>query len=370
MKIVFLSHTYRDCIYKVGSYFISKELAKMGHEILYISDPVSYLHKLVYTFKSNQDFSKRYKLLVPKTDKYGIINYIPMLLLPTTKGFIKLNNFFNVDFSNTKKVIKDLDFEHPDLILQDSISLSFIHRFFNPKKLIYRVTDLYSEMPNASSHVKEIEHKTIQAADDVLVTSHPLQAFLQKNYGVKSQILINGVDFDLFSKPMKKPALYNKFNRPIVVYAGSLDERFDTELIEYIAKNNNVELVLIGREEFPIKKLNNIHMIGSVDHSILPSYLQHASVGILPFKLIEANHKRSPMKIYEYGASGLPVVSTNLQEIRRRINDSLFIGNDYKEFSDYISLAIKKKKEIQKIAIDQSSNFSWVNIAKNLMKAV
>jgi hypothetical protein len=50
----------------------------------------------------------------------------------------------------------------------------------------------------------------------------------------------------------------------------------------------------------------------------MPSYLQHADMGIIPFDV--RNHRElidavNPLKVYEYLAAGLPVVATDWLEL-------------------------------------------------------
>jgi len=62
----------------------------------------------------------------------------------------------------------------------------------------------------------------------------------------------------------------------------------------------------------------NVHLLGSRPYAELPGYLQHADLGLLPFNNHPGNAARSPMKLYEYAAAGLPVVARRTPELERR----------------------------------------------------
>ncbi len=82
--------------------------------------------------------------------------------------------------------------------------------------------------------------------------------------------------------------------------------------------------VLIGPADLARQRLAglaNVHVLGVRDYRLLPAYLQHAQIGLMPFDL--ASNPRGvevlqPQKLYAYLASGLPVVSStwgNLQTL-------------------------------------------------------
>jgi hypothetical protein len=67
------------------------------------------------------------------------------------------------------------------------------------------------------------------------------------------------------------------------------------------------------------EQLPNIHCVGPKPHAELPAWLWNADVGIIPFDV--KNHAAlvnsiNPLKLYEYMACGLPVVSVAWEELR------------------------------------------------------
>jgi glycosyltransferase involved in cell wall biosynthesis len=101
-------------------------------------------------------------------------------------------------------------------------------------------------------------------------------------------------------------------------------EWFDFNLVAMAARQRpDVSFVLIGpaglaRQRLP--KLPNLHVIGPVPWSELPPYLQHSAVGLIPFDI--RNHRDlingvNPLKLYEYAACGIPIVSVAWPELRK-----------------------------------------------------
>jgi uncharacterized SAM-binding protein YcdF (DUF218 family) len=79
-------------------------------------------------------------------------------------------------------------------------------------------------------------------------------------------------------------------------------------------------VAMVGPAQTDISALRlrpNIHLFGPRPHSELPAYIKGFDVGIAPYVLNEHTANIYPAKLNEYLAMGIPVVTTDLQEIRR-----------------------------------------------------
>jgi hypothetical protein len=131
------------------------------------------------------------------------------------------------------------------------------------------------------------------------------------------------VNFDHFSrKTDEQPCEYEAIPKPIAIYVGAMEVWFDWDLMNFaVAHLPEVSFVLIGpddRARKMLKPAKNLFMLGARAYDQLPGYLQHAAVGLIPFDVV--NHRdlvRSihPLKLYEYLASGLPVVAVEWEEL-------------------------------------------------------
>jgi glycosyltransferase involved in cell wall biosynthesis len=77
--------------------------------------------------------------------------------------------------------------------------------------------------------------------------------------------------------------------------------------------------VLIGDSTVdlaPYRALPNMHFLGRKPYADLPGYCKEFDVGLVPFKINELTKAVNPIKLREYLAAGLPVVSTPLPEAR------------------------------------------------------
>ncbi|WP_416443479.1 glycosyltransferase [Leeuwenhoekiella sp. A16] len=367
-KIVFLSHTSRNSIFKVGSYHLSNALAVKGYEICYISAPLSLFHFFLFFNKDKRrEIRNRLRYIMIKKDSYGIYNHTPLFFFPFIPNRIGswFYHNFNLNLSFTKSQLRKHDFLKASGLFLDDLKLNKLVPIFYCKQLVYRATDIYKVMGPGFKQLEQIERKVVQLAKVLIVTSQPLKEMFQNSYNRDATILINGVDYNHFHNNCHKPPLYEKINSPIFVYVGSFDFRFDFNHLEFFQKRDDLTIILIGPCDNieMIPKSKNIVYLGEKDYSELPGYLQHASVGILPLKRIEANHGRSPMKLYEFAAAGLPILSSRLREIERRKHDFVIFYDSYSTFNTQVELIRDKRQILSQAALVEAQKYSWKTIA-------
>jgi len=110
--------------------------------------------------------------------------------------------------------------------------------------------------------------------------------------------------------------------RPRLGFYGVIDERFDTALIDEVARMRpNWSFVMVGpvvkisHDELP--RRHNIHYLGAKTYAQLPAYLSGWDVALMPFAMNESTQFISPTKTPEYLAGGKPVVSTPIRDVVR-----------------------------------------------------
>jgi glycosyltransferase involved in cell wall biosynthesis len=114
---------------------------------------------------------------------------------------------------------------------------------------------------------------------------------------------------------------------PIVLYQGMIQEGRGLErLVEVVARIPNIYLVLIGGgrlEQFLKHRIvelgveNTVRILPTVPLAELPEYTASADIGVQPIENTCLNHFTTDSnKLFEYMMAGLPVVASNLPEIR------------------------------------------------------
>src|SRR4029077_10822887 len=74
-------------------------------------------------------------------------------------------------------------------------------------------------------------------------------------------------------------------------------------------------------------------------YAVLPPYCKGLHVAILPFVINELTFAANPLKLREYLAAGLPVVTTDIPEARR-LGQHVLIGTAFDEFRAHIETCL------------------------------
>jgi len=378
-KMLMACRNYWSSPFQVGSHQIAKGFVNIGYHVAFLSDPISPLH-LLYT--ADDSFSNRFSIY----QKGGIWDYhqkvwtyipgaiaVPYnIFLLRSKWLYK--NWYKLTFPNAIEVVKKNGFEKVDFIYLDSVNQSFWLDKITHNKSIYRFADNLAGYPNASSVSIEQERKLAQRVDLVVYCAKGLESYIKKLKPKNSIYLPNGVNFEHFTKRSTTiPKKLLNIKKPIAIYAGSLDKWFDFHLVNYLAcELPDISFVLIGPKNLAkrkIAKLPNLFILDKCSYNELPSFLQNADIGIIPYDI--KNHQElinyfNPLKLYQYLACNLPVVSVRTQELEL-LNTPAILTNTYQEFKNAIVDLIEKNKS-QDIDgyINRIRNLDWNLLVKRL----
>ena len=132
----------------------------------------------------------------------------------------------------------------------------------------------------------------------------------------------NGVDVEHFRRPRPRPS--DLPAAPTAVYVGSLhDARLDVELVAELADalpELNVVLVgpdsLGGESQSLLASRPNVYLLGARPYEVVPAYLQHADVVIVPHRVTPFTDSLDPIKAYECLAIDTPTVATPVAGFR------------------------------------------------------
>ena len=323
MRIVFASHTHAGGSFMVGSHHLAREMHLLGHVVAHISTPVSAVHVLRLR---DPEVRRRFQVAFRPSVADGVLYLVPLTVLPwiLTSRFPR---FWDVDTFLPPGSIEARIGAHlggaVDLLIIDQPKLVGLTRILRPARVIYRPTDLYRTMPG-NAWIGRAELRTIERSHVSVATSAPVAEHVRAlDAPGQIYVLPNGVDHRGFAVLAPTPPEYAGIPRTRAIYVGAMDHRFDFAALRLMARAfPRVEFVLVGPQSFrsrhKLRGLANIRMLGPRSHAILPAYLQHAQVGLILMNDHPANRGRSPMKLYEYGAAGLPVLARRTPEIQRR----------------------------------------------------
>lgn len=166
--------------------------------------------------------------------------------------------------------------------------------------------------------------------DAGICVSKPVMLYAEKELCIKKNYFIpNGSDPMNFSPKKKIVNFYNKsFN---VLWAGAT--RFSwhgLDIIVDVARElernyPDIGFVIIGDKRFlPDNLPLNVYCPGEIPYTEMPSYIASADIGIVVYKdaqNIPGGLYFSPIKLFDYLASGLTVIAHNLEQITEIVKD-------------------------------------------------
>jgi glycosyltransferase involved in cell wall biosynthesis len=196
-------------------------------------------------------------------------------------------------------------------------------RFGEEKVLYYCVDDHASFTGYDRQQVLRDEEDLCRRADLVVTTSAALQES-KIAWNPRTILVPHGVDYEHFSKAVagNLPVLADiaDIPRPRLGFFGLIRDWVDLDLLAEVARRRpEWHLVLIGDSTADLatyRDLPNVHFLGRKPYQELPAYCQQFDVGLIPFQLNELTRAVNPIKLREYLAAGLPVVSTPLPEVK------------------------------------------------------
>lgn len=232
----------------------------------------------------------------------------------------------------------------------------------------------------------------IKKCGGITTSSHGMKVDLLKyvqSYP-ENQILVapNGIDPNVFDDPAinknhARDLLGLPMEKHIILYTGHLYTWKGVDILaesaEYI-KADNISFYFVGgteadrvsfRNKYPN---NNIILIPFQSRNKVALWLKAADILILPNIPNNALSERhtSPIKMFEYMASGTPIVASNLPSLKEILNDQtciFFEPGNARDLSKTITKLLTSNELRQSLAAMaklKAKNFTWSNRAQTI----
>ena len=289
------------------------------------------------------------------------------LVFPYRKNFIKENPFkyYNVEQKFKLKQVFSID----SVLLGEKIRFylqyisfaisSFFYALFHKTDYIYSRSELplfllsfFKKNLCWEIHTKNktwVARATAKRVKKIVVISGGLREYLI-NQGVSSEKIIvaqDGVDLKEFDIKKSKEELREELGLPqdkkIIGYVGKIttmgEEKGVDSLIQAFAEaclvKNDLFLLLVGANKNEQKKIVSIlkktrvspgsyMIIKHILHESVPNYLKATDILVMNYpNTNHYAHIMSPLKLFEYMASGVPIITTDLPSVREVVDDSM-----------------------------------------------
>jgi glycosyltransferase involved in cell wall biosynthesis len=205
--------------------------------------------------------------------------------------------------------------------------------------VLYNRSDKISAFREANQDaIATLEHRLLRRADRVLYVSHALMHEERVTTDARAVFLDHGVDATHFQRVSRAafPTDVRDLRGPVIGFFGGFDDYLvDLELIACTARANaHATVLLIGDASGSMRVVEaepNVRWLGPRPYAEIPAYGSVFDVAIMPWLDNEWIRYANPIKLKEYLALGLPVVSTDFPEVHR-FDSFVRIANDTDAF--------------------------------------
>lgn len=293
---------------------IATRLAERGHRVLYV-DPVP-------ARPGDEPESAMEPGGVPGLRRIGprdlwIYTYVPVPALGWRLNRLRFPRM-------APKVLRATGFHAPVALCLHPSMLLWMERARCRARVYYAVDEYtaYGEMPEAERvEIRALENEVLDRAEVVLSLSPRLHGrFSERNRA--SFLLENGADTEHYQpERLARVPVHPEVDRlpgPRVGFFGQVDGRLDQDLVTALARRRrDWQFVLAGRvkgmDPSRLTAEPNIHLLGYQRYEVLPNIAAGIDAWIVPYLQNELTHSCNPLKVFEYLATGRPVVSTPLE---------------------------------------------------------
>ena len=342
---------------------LALNLNRLGREVFYINPTIMY--------HSKKDIS----LKVQKIDGINVCTFYSNYHRRSYYvGVKKIPDHISVEFARELEHLLAVFANFSSVVKIQQPGWWSVVRHMIGNQIIFDCMDLHSGFKDIVTDVEKLEDDLDSYSDFIVVTSDYLESLKKKNYPKKTFCIKNGVDFSHF------PFLRQQYegDEVVVGYFGALAEWFDTELIIALALNNPtirfevIGLVSDSRITRDLALYSNVTFFGEVPNEELPSLITKWSAGLIPFKLSALIEATNPVKMYEYAASGIPVLSADIPEVRAiaETTTGVYVATTPAIFQKNLESAIQLSEIERKSLRDWAENHTWEHRTKEFLEAI
>lgn len=182
----------------------------------------------------------------------------------------------------------------------------------------------------------------LDTADRVICVSEPLKAHLMTKWNVpgeKIAVFPNVANVERF-KPDPETgtairASLNLDSAPLILFVGNFYEWHDVStllraFVEVLKHYPDARLMLVGdgaRREAMAQLARELGLersvifTGMVAHTEVPRYMASADIAVVPYPLLDRDIWLSPLKLFEYMATGNAILASNVGQLSEWIDD-------------------------------------------------
>jgi glycosyltransferase involved in cell wall biosynthesis len=251
-----------------------------------------------------------------------------------------------------RRALRELQAAEPIVWFHRPSMIDLINEVPSPRLLLYHVVDEYTTYggvtPDGRRRMEEQEKTMMSLVDAVIVVSEKLFGD-KRPFNPNTYLVPNGVNYQAFSAALADPQLPDDLwaiRRPRLGYVGLIGSKLNLSMLYELAQQDpEWSLVLVGDVSRSVEgwqallAMPNVHHLGPVDGTQVPYYVKGFDVGLMPYEQNRHADYIDPMKLYDYLAAGIPVVSLDIPAVHR-FSEHIHIAGTPQDFARAVRAAL------------------------------
>jgi GT2 family glycosyltransferase len=240
-------------------------------------------------------------------------------------------------------------------------------------RVVYDCMDEWNNFPGMKKELLATEDRLVADADVLVVSGQRLwNKYSSRN--PNTVLARNATNFEHFHEPQPN-ALLEDAAHPIVGYFGAIAEWFDVPLMARLARERpHYTFVLLGGafevDLSVLRSLPNVRILGQKPYDLMPAYLQHFDVCMIPFQVNAITEATDPVKFYEYISQGKPVVAPRMPELYP-YREFLYIADDHEDFIRKIDQAARENDPaLVERRVDLARENTWSDRVRRIEEGI
>jgi glycosyltransferase involved in cell wall biosynthesis len=347
MEIVCLSTQDWNDVWTRKQRFMQR-LAAQGNRVLYVETQLSFAS--IGRLRGDKGRPLRWLAGPRQVEPNLYIATLP-LVLPGFQMWPAVNavNNFGVRLL-LRRWIRTLGFNSPILWTYNPYSENLVGTLGERFAIYECVDELTASRGLVRSDVVRAQEQRLLAKVRAAIVTHE-NLYESKRGSVREIHLIpNGAEIEHLRRVVDDPSLtvpddIARLPHPVIGFLGSVMYWLDFDLLRALAlarpEWSFAFVGPVGRlADIDKIRLPNVHLLGRKPYEDVPAYVKGFDVCLNPYLMDETAKNCSPLKLYEYLASGRPVVSTDMPEARK-FQEVVGIGQTPAEILDHLEAALR-----------------------------
>jgi glycosyltransferase involved in cell wall biosynthesis len=304
----------------------ARNWAQQGNKVLYVEQQ---MHWVGWLAALRTQFIRPFKWLSgPRQIEPNLWVFTLPIVLPFFQMNAAINWFNNLWLAPVLRwAMNRIEMQTPVLWTYTPHSSDLIGRV-GQSFTIYECVDEFSAAKGLvhGPTIAMLERNVIEKADLVIVTAQGL--FVSKrSFAKRIELVPNGVDVEHLAKASQPEivvaAPIARLPKPVIGFLGAVQYWVDFDLVAHAARAHpEWSFVFVGGVEplasvEKVRGLANVHFVPRQPYADLPNFVAGFDVCINPYILDGVAENVDPLKLYDYIASGKPVVSVDIPAARR-----------------------------------------------------